>query len=145
MTRTLEHWKEIIKQASMLIYSLQKELLKARAESKCAEDRETILKLKLEQETERRRKAQEILNETAKDRAERAREAFGTAVNTLDMRSAQRHVETLLRAVSMNKSATERLRDRKKRPNRPNAVAAEGLAGGQSCKTCASIRVQDVC
>ena len=31
MTRTLDHWKEMIKQASMLIDSLQKELLKARA------------------------------------------------------------------------------------------------------------------
>ena len=87
--------------------------------TKCAEDRETTLKLKLEQETERLRKAQKTLNEKAKDRAERAREAFGTAVNTLDMRSAQRHVETLLRALSMNKSAMERLRDRKSRPNRP--------------------------
>ena len=54
-TRTLDHWKEKIKQASMLIDSLQKELLKAHAETKCAEDRETILKLKLEQETERLR------------------------------------------------------------------------------------------
>ena len=57
MTRTLEHWKEMIKQASMLIDSLQKELLKARAVTKSAEDRETILKLKLEQETEILRKA----------------------------------------------------------------------------------------
>ena len=32
MTRTLEHWKEMIKQASMLIDSLQKELLKARTD-----------------------------------------------------------------------------------------------------------------
>ena len=70
-----DHLKEMIKQASMLIDSLQKELLKARAETKCAEDRETILKLKLEQETERLRKAQETLNATAKDRAGRAREA----------------------------------------------------------------------
>ena len=31
MTPTLDHWKEMIKQASMLIDSLQKELLKARA------------------------------------------------------------------------------------------------------------------
>ena len=80
---------------------------------------ETTLKLKLEQETERLRKAQETLNATAKDRAWRAREAFGTAENTVDMRSAQRHVETLVRALSMNKSAMERLRDRKSRPNRP--------------------------
>ena len=40
MTRTLDHWKEMIKQASMLIDSLQKELLKARARRR-AEDQET--------------------------------------------------------------------------------------------------------
>ena len=75
----------MIKQASMLIDSLQKELLKAHAETKSAEDRETVLRLKLEQETEMLQKAQETLNVAAKDRAGRAREAFGRAENTFDM------------------------------------------------------------
>ena len=108
MTRTLEHWKEIIKQASMLIYSLQKELLKARAESKCAEDRETILKLKLEQETERLWKAQETLNATAKDRAWRAREAFGTAENTVDRRKGMRSAKACRNSLACSFDEQER-------------------------------------
>ena len=35
------------------------------------------------------------------------------------MQSAQKHVETLLRSLPMNKSLMERLRDLKSRPNRP--------------------------
>ena len=119
ITRTLEVWNDTIEKALELIKTLREELLKARAETKRAEERETVAKLTLEQEMERLRKAQETLNETAKDRAGRAREAFGTAENTFDLQSAQKHVETLLRSLPMNKSLMERLRDLKSRPNRP--------------------------
>ena len=52
--------------------------------------------------------AQETLNETVKVGAGRALEAFGTAENPFNMQSEQKHVETLLRSLSMNKSLMER-------------------------------------
>ena len=72
ITRTLEVSNDTIEKVLEHIKTLREELLKARAETKRAEERETVAKLKLKQETERLRKAQETLNETGKDRAGRA-------------------------------------------------------------------------
>ena len=106
MTRTLDHRKEMIKQASILIDCLYQELLKARAEKESAEDREAIANLKLEQQKEMLWEAQQTLNAKEKDRD-----------NTFDIHWAKKHVDTLLRALSMHKTLIEMLRNWKARPN----------------------------
>ena len=108
MTRPLDHRKEMIKQASILIDFLHQELLKARAEKESAEKRGALANLKLERQKEMLREAQQTLNAKAKERDN---------LNTFDMQSAKKHIDTLLRALSMHMTPIERTRNRKARPN----------------------------
>ena len=80
--------------------------MKARAEKESAEEREAIANLKLEQQKEMIWEAQQTLNAKVKDQD-----------NIFDMQSAKKHIDTLLRALSMHKTPIERLRNRKARPN----------------------------
>ena len=102
IARTLDHWKEIITEASALNLKLQAELLKlrdelfnARAETKRAEEREDIANLKLAQEKERLKKMQE---------------AFAKAEKIRRIQAMKARFSSALLARSQNKSPMERLR-----------------------------------
>ena len=85
--------------------------MKARAEKESGEEREAIANLKLEQQKEMLWKAQQTLNAKAKNRD-----------NTFDMQSSKKHIDTLLRALSMHKTPIEWLRNRKARPNQTDLM-----------------------
>ena len=75
VSRTLEHWETLLKEASMLIESLRAELFKSRAETekalrekKNAEQKSLHATLKLEQTQVRLDGAQKALKAMAKDR-----------------------------------------------------------------------------
>ena len=132
VTRTLEHWEALLKDASRLIESLRAELFKSRAETQKAlaekekaESERIVAALKLDgvrAELEAERKASKA---RAKVRREReVSDAFAEVDRAHRMRSAAKGIAAKLLSLSPGKTSLERLKARRT-PFNPTGLTRE--------------------
>jgi hypothetical protein len=120
VSRTLDHWKDLLEDAFKLIDSLRTELFRSRAETEKAirekeqaESDRLHATLKLDQTQARLDTAQKALDEMAKDRREQMQEAFCQAENEYNARMAGKRIFESLRTLLPSKSSMARLKARK--------------------------------
>ena len=117
VSRTLDHWRELLDDAFKLIESLRAELFKSRAETQKAlaekekaEAERLHAALKLDQTQARLDTAQDSLNRMAKDREQQVQAAVSEAERTLGMRATKREILARLLARSPGMTGMERLK-----------------------------------
>ena len=129
VSRTLDHWKDLLEDAFKLIDNLRAELFKSRAETQKAlaekdkaEGDRLYAALKLDQTQARLDDAQKALDAMAKDRRARAlQDAFDAAEGIPGMRAAKKHIIAKLLSLSLGKTPMERLKARRT-PRHPTGL-----------------------
>ena len=124
VSRTLDHWKDLLEDAFKLIDSLRTELFKSRAETEkalsekeaaetekeAAETERVYAKLKLTQAEAKLEEAQKTLDEMAKAQRENAtRAAFSAAEGAFASRMMKKELAARLQSLYPGKSCMERL------------------------------------